>query len=130
MSKIKNIMKPLKVKYNRYIPFKGYVAITLFNTIFIREEFKSDHVNKITYNHESIHQVQAYDFGIGFCGYIIFYLLYLLEWILKLPTALFGYKPYRSISFEQECFKYQTDFNYLKNRKRFNWVKYIFKLVK
>ncbi len=123
-------MKPLKVKYNRYIPFKGYVAITLFNTIFIREEFKSDHINKITYNHESIHQVQAYDFGIGFCGYIIFYLLYLLEWILKLPFALFGYKAYRSISFEQEAYNNQYNLNYLKSRKKYAWVKYIFKLVK
>ena len=37
-------------------------------------------------------------------------------------------KAYRSISFEQEAYDNQNNLNYLKNRKRFNWVKYILKV--
>ena len=103
--------------------------MTFFNLMIVREEYK-DCVTKRTINHESIHQAQAYDFGIGFCGYFIFYLFYLLEWVFKLPFALFSYKPYMSISFEQEAYKKELDDEYLENRKRFAWLKYIFKLVK
>lgn len=122
-------MKNLKIVYCKHIPIKGYNAITLFNRMIVRKENK-DKVSKITYNHESIHQSQAYDFGMGVFGYFIFYLLYLLEWILKLPWALFGYKPYFSISFEQEAYNRDGDLTYLDKRKRFAWVKYIFKMRK
>ena len=33
---------------------------------------------------------------------------------------------YRSISLEQEAFYHQYDYDYLNNRKRYNWIKYIF----
>ena len=119
----------MKVIYNKWIPFKGFKAITLFNVIFVREEYKNSSM-VITNNHESIHQAQAYDFGIGFFGYFIFYILYLLEWLFKVPWAIFKYKPYYSISFEQEALNNDRDLEYLENRKRFAWVKYIFKMVK
>ena len=122
-------MKELKVTYSKHFPFKGYCAITLFNWIVIREDCKN-YVGKKTYNHEGIHQAQAYDFYIGFCGYFIFYLLYFLEWVLKLPWALFGYKPYESISFEQEAYNREYDYTYLEDRRHFAWVKYIFKMKK
>jgi len=122
-------MRNLKIIYSKHIPFKGYLAMTFFNWMIIREEYK-EKVGETTFNHESIHQAQAYDFGIGFCGYFLFYFLYLLEWILKLPWALFGYKPYYSISFEQEAYGGQLNPTYLDDRKRFYWLKYIFKMVK
>ena len=122
-------MKNLKVIYSKYFPFKEYTAMTFFNLMIIRKENKQ-FVGKRTYNHELIHQAQAYDFGIGFCGYFIFYLLYLLEWILKLPWKLSGYSPYYSISFEQEAHNRDCDYTYLEDRKRFAWLKYIFKMKK
>ena len=127
--KIVSNMKELKVFYKKNIPFKGYCAITLFDHMIIREDCR-DKVGKRTCNHEKIHQAQSRDFGLGFCGYFIFYFLYLLEWILKLPWALFGYKPYESISFEREAYIRDCDFSYLEKRKRFAWVKYIFKMIK
>jgi len=124
-------MKPLKIKYNDFIPFDGFFAITLFGCIFIRNKNKNRKVSATTYNHESIHQAQAYDFGIGFAGYFIFYLLYALEWLLKLLPCLFtGNGAYRSISFEQEAYTYQGNLTYLEARKRFKWLSYIFKLTK
>ena len=121
-------MKPLKIKYCKHIPFKGYLAITLFGYCIVREEYKETQPSKLTINHESIHAAQAGDFGIGFAGYFIFYLLYLLEWLFKIPASLFGYGAYRSISFEQEAFNNEHDLDYLETRKPFTWLKYIFKL--
>ena len=71
-------MKQMKIIYSKYFPFKGYDAITFFNYIIVREDCK-DLIGNRTYNHESIHQAQAYDFGIGFCGYFVFYILYVIE---------------------------------------------------
>lgn len=123
-------MRNLKIIYNKCIPFNGYYAITLFDYMIIRCEFKGKPLNDKALNHERIHQAQSRDFMLGWCGYFIFYLLYLLEWFLKLPCALFGYLPYKSISFEQEAYNNEKDYVYLRNRKRFSWIKYIFKMVK
>ena len=123
-------MKKLKTSYSKIIPVKGYHAITLFDHMIIRNEFKDIPVKKQYINHESIHAAQARDFGIGFCGYFIFYLWYLIEWLLKLPSWLFGGKPYYSISFEQEAYNREFDYTYLDDRKRFEWLKYVFKIIK
>lgn len=123
-------MKQLKISYSKIIPVKGYHAITLFDHMIIRNEFRDFPVKKEYVNHESIHAAQARDFGLGFCGYFIFYLWYLLEWILKLPCWLFGGKPYYSISFEQEAYNREFDYDYLEHRKRFAWIKYVFKTIK
>lgn len=125
--------KGLKLKYSSWIPFKGYYAITLFGYLVRRNEYKGTPVTKTTYNHESIHVEQAYDFGLGFFGYFIFYILYILEWLMKVLYSiftLFKVQAYRSISFEQEAYDNQFDLEYIKTRKRFNWIKYIFTVIK
>ena len=123
-------MKPLKVIFCKHVPFKGFHAITMFDYMIIRKEYENLPIEQRSYNHESIHQAQSRDFGLGFFGYFLFYPLYLLEWLIKLPWALFRYKPYRSISFEQESFANQDNMTYLDNRKRFTWLKYLFKMIK
>jgi hypothetical protein len=60
----------------------------------------------------------------------VFYIWYILEWLLKVPFALFGYKPYKSISFEQEAYQNQRNFDYRTTRKKFCWLKNLFKLIK
>ena len=55
----------MKVIYNKFIPFKGFYAITIIKWIFVREECKyldgSSVYNKMV-NHESIHEQQILDF--------------------------------------------------------------------
>ena len=102
----------LKIKFCKHIPFKNYYALTLFDYMIIRKEYEYMPIPKTTLNHESIHQAQSRDFGIGFCGYFIFYLLYLLEWLLKLPFTFFGYDAYYSISFEQESYNNEYSLSY------------------
>ena len=55
----------MEVIYNKFIPFKGFYAITIIKWIFVREEYKrfdgSSIYNKMI-NHESIHEQQILDF--------------------------------------------------------------------
>jgi len=75
--------------------------------------------DKDTIDHEKIHWRQQIEMLI-----IIFYLFYLIEWFIK----MFFYKDaYRNISFEREAYSNSKNSNYLKNRKCFSWIKYIFK---
>lgn len=48
--------------------------------------------------------------------YIPFYIIYLLEWLIRL--FLPG-NAYRNISFEKESYNNEYNFDYLKNRKKF-----------
>lgn len=109
----------MKIIYNKLIPFKGYIAMNLFGIFFVREEYKG-RINERVLNHESIHTEQMKELL-----YLPFYILYILEWLLKLFVYISPSKAYRNISFEREAYKFERDFDYIKNRKRFSWLKYI-----
>ena len=121
----------MKVIKNSFIPW-GYAAyINLFGVIFTR--LASINLSKKTINHESIHTLQM-----KWLLYIPFYILYFIEWILKIPVALFV-KPnnysvfryaYRSISFEQVAYYNESNYKYLETANPYEWVKYIFKMYK
>ena len=64
----------MKIKYSKIIPFKGFYAINLFGTYFIRKEFEGKSVPKKTLNHEAIHTEQMKELG-----YIFFYIWYFIE---------------------------------------------------
>lgn len=121
----------MKVIVNSFIPFEGYKYINLFGIIFTRN--KNYVMTKKDENHESIHTLQM-----KWLGYILFYILYYLEWMIKIPFAIFANKgrysllayAYRSISFEQVAYLHQTDYTYLENANPFEWLKYIFKMYK
>lgn len=117
----------VKIKYSTIVPFKGFYAIQLFGTIYIRAEYRGKPVDMVTITHEEIHNLQSRDFGIGKLGYIPFYLLYFTEWILKLPMYMCGMNPYRELSFEREAYDNQNNPDYLNTRKRWAWIKRIFK---
>ena len=127
----------LKLKYSKWLPLGNYYAITIFNNLIRRDKYKYHPISGTTYNHESIHLQQELDFVFGceklyILGGCIFYILYFIEWLIKAIISLFtGFKikAYYSISFEQEAYKNQKDLNYLKTRKRFSWIKNIFKVI-
>lgn len=110
----------MKIIYNNLIPFKGYKCINLFGVLFAR---KGTRIDDITINHESIHTAQQRELL-----YIIFYILYLIEYVIK-SIILFRHA-YRDISFEQEAYYHEEDMEYLKNRKHYAWIKYLFKTYK
>lgn len=100
-------------------------GISLFPVIILREKYRDSKdefwvkANKRTINHESIHFQQTLELGV-----LPFYVLYVLEWLLKLP--FYGMKAYENISFEREAYSNESDLSYLEDRKRYNWVFLIF----
>lgn len=105
-------------------------GISLFPIVILREYYLIDiplwrKRKAKTTNHETIHFQQQLEMLI-----IPFYILYVLEYLLKFLIYFNVKKAYYNISFEQEAFANDTNLEYLKTRKRFNWIKLIFKKVK
>ncbi len=97
------------------IPFKKIQGITLFPFIIVRPKKP----NKILLNHERIHIRQQLELLI-----IPFYIWYLAEWLYHYAKCRHGWKAYRRISFEQEAYDNEEDFEYLKNRRLWSFWKY------
>ena len=103
---------------SEYIVPKGFVGITLFPFIFLKtKELKE---NKILINHEKIHLKQQSELLIVF-----FFILYGLEFLIKFIKYKNTYLAYINLSFEREAYQNETDFNYIKNRNRWSFFKYL-----
>lgn len=72
-------------------------------------------------NHERTHEAQQFELM-----FILFYVWYVLEWIIK-SILIFG-NAYRSISFEVEAYRYDHILNYNSIRKPYAWIKFLFVL--
>jgi len=122
----------VEVKEKIWFLAKGYSGITLrlwpiANKIFIR---KYTSFGRLRYkkriwdiiDHENIHWKQQIELP------YIFYIVYAIEWIFK-SIKYFNIKDgYRNISFEREAFYHEKNSEkYLKTRKPYAWLKYIFK---
>lgn len=105
----------MKIVQNKFIPPKGFIAITLFGIVFARKE-----LNKRTKNHEAIHIRQGNEML-----WILFYLCYGIEWIVRLIQFRDKKLAYYNISFEREAYINQLDDEYLNKRKLFSWIKYL-----
>lgn len=134
-----------KIRYNSLIArtflWKNYNTITLAAWVCTKCMSKEE-MTQSTRNHECTHarqwvecmlasgtiiwalvlfaNISAWWFSLAF---FMFYILYVLEWLIKLP--FYGTKAYRNISFEREAFECEGDNNYLENGDYFEWVKYI-----
>ena len=92
--------------YNKFIPFKGFKCLNLFGLIFAR-------------NHEKIHTKQEIE-----TLFLIFYLWYGIEWLIKLFTNKFNTKKaYRAIGFEREAYGHAFNEDYPETRKHYSWLK-------
>lgn len=106
----------MRIIYNKIIPFGSkFTAINLFGIIFAKRE-----CDGMTLNHEKIHTAQMKEL----C-YVLFYLLYVIEWIARLVIYGNHMKAYRRISFEMEAYTNQNDREYLMKRKHFAFLRYI-----
>jgi hypothetical protein len=61
----------MKIKYNKILPFKPYLAIMLFGTIYTRSK---EPLSPQVINHEEIHEAQAKDNIFGYVGYYLHYI--------------------------------------------------------
>lgn len=107
----------MKVVYSKYIPFKGFKALTIYPFIFVRRD---ETMYDYDYNHEYIHAHQQKEMI-----WVFFFLWYGIEWIIRLVQYKDGDKAYRNISFEREAYQKQYYYGYLKKRKFWGWIKYL-----
>ena len=105
----------MKIIRNRYLPpLRRHAAINLFGVFFVHPEVA---ITERLINHERIHTAQMRELG-----YLPFYLIYLVEWLVRLVMR--G-NAYLSIGFEREAYKHEGDYRYLNHRKHYAWVKFL-----
>lgn len=109
-----------KIIQNSKIPkylsiFININAITLFPFIISRGE-----MSETTIRHECIHIEQQRELWV-----IPFYILYGLYWLKGKVKGMSNNDAYFNIPFEREAYDNQHDLNYLENRKRHSWRRYI-----
>ena len=92
--------------------FIDVYAITLFPFIISKEK-----MDETTLNHEKIHIEQQKELLVVF-----FYLLYAYYFIENYWFFRDTHAAYMMIPFEREAYEYDSDLNYISNRKRFRWL--------
>jgi hypothetical protein len=97
------------------LPVMHYRAMAIFPVIFFKE--RKDLQNKILINHERIHFAQQMELL-----FILFYIIYILNYFINLLRYLKHDKAYRNIIFEKEAYENQNDLNYLSVRRNWNYL--------
>lgn len=92
--------------------------MALFPFVILRDKRMKDNLRLI--NHERIHLRQQLEMLI-----IPFYIWYIAEYFMR--CIKYGNKSaaYRNISFEREAYANEYNFNYLKNRKFWNFTNFL-----
>ena len=102
----------------KYLIPKGYRGLALFPFVFVK--YSMDKENAVFVNHERIHLRQQLELLI-----IPFFVLYFLEFLLRLIQYRNRDLAYRNISFEREAYTNEKDLYYLKQRSFWRFLKYI-----
>ena len=129
-----------KVIFNDTIPFSGFIAMTVWPFIFVRNKAASRY-NVVANNHEHIHAEQQKEMLlvgvilaivlfplIGLWAILmlpVFFWWYILEWLFRICQYQNTKKAYRNICFEREAYANEANQTYLTARKRFAWLKYL-----
>lgn len=132
----------MKLIKNRLIPFKGFKAIMLFGVVF----YKGKDLTQKQFNHEFYHMMQWRDITLISAVPIVFisamfswwwliaipfvyYIIYLLEWFIKLILSGNAMKAYKDVSFERDAREFEHvifgDCTAEKQWSSFGWIKRI-----
>ena len=105
---------------SKYIPFKGYTAMTLWPLIIVRKD-QSSHFTAAVERHERIHAAQQKELLI-----LPFFVLYGLSYLwLRLVRRKNHRDAYFGIPFEREAYGNMFDKTYLENRRWMAWRSYV-----
>lgn len=95
---------------------KGF-CVNLFGTYWARD---TSWIDKYVINHERIHTAQQKELL-----FIPFYLLYLLEWLVRLIQYRDTHRAYINISFEREAYANGRNLAYLSRRRHYAWLRHL-----
>lgn len=115
---IKLFIQLLMIVIIRQFFYRNYVGLSLWPFIILKNvHLKQD---AVLINHERIHLQQQQELLI-----LPFYFLYVSEWLLRTVLYFDSYKAYQNISFEREAYQNELNMEYLSERKRFSFIKYL-----
>lgn len=106
--------KDLIVK-SRLVP-KRY-CVNLFGTYWVRDP---SWIDRYVVNHERIHNAQQRELL-----FVPFYIIYFIEWLVRLLQYRDFNKAYLNISFEREAYANGRDLDYLGGRRHYAWLRYL-----
>lgn len=132
----------MKKVYCKFLPFKGYLCMTLLWWLIIRTEYK-DKITSIVERHESIHSYQQvvlflfslivsiilslttnYSWWCLLLTPIIPLITYVISWIIEIILPPYN-RAYKDICFEGEARALESDPDYKKKLFPFSFLKYI-----
>lgn len=102
---------------SKYLVPRGYLGITIFPFMFLK--YKALTGNAVLINHEKIHLRQQIELLI-----IPFFVIYTIEFLVRLILYKKWKLAYRTISFEREAYNNEKDLDYLKSRSFWMFIKY------
>ena len=102
---------------SKYIVPRGYFGITLFPFMVLKNKALSK--NSVLINHEKIHLKQQLELLV-----VPFFILYGLEFVIRLIKHRNWHLAYKNISFEREAYINESNFDYLRNRKNWSFMNY------
>ncbi len=104
-------------RFIKYFTPKNITGITIFPFVIL--ENTSIKKNKAFINHEMIHIYQQMELL-----FVFFIFIYYIEFLVRWIKYKDWYQAYKNISFEREAYENETNYNYLKTRKLFSFIKY------
>lgn len=132
----------MKKVYCKFLPFKGYLCMTLLWWLIIRTEYK-DKITSIVERHESIHSYQQvvlflfslivsiilslttnYSWWCLLLTPIIPLIAYVISWIIEIILPPYN-RAYKDICFEGEARALESNEDYKKKLFPFSFLKYI-----
>lgn len=102
---------------SKYLIPKGFNAIAFYPFIVVGNHFETN--NSVLLNHERIHLKQQKELLI-----LPFYLLYFIDYLIKMMVLRDKNQAYKNIVFEREAYAHENDMGYLKSRPIWNWRRY------
>lgn len=103
---------------SKYLIPKGYIGLTVFPFIIIRDKKKKN--LEVLINHEKIHIRQQLELLV-----IPFFVWYGMEFLIRWIQFKDKSEAYRNISFEREAYLNEKDPNYLKQRSFYKFLSHI-----
>lgn len=103
---------------SKYLIPKGYVGLALYPFVFLKS--KELRLNEVLVNHEKIHLRQQLELLV-----LPFYVLYGIEFLIRLLQFKNWHVAYRNISFEREAYANEKNLCYLKTRRFWSVLAYL-----
>ena len=132
----------MKKVYCKFLPFKGYLCMTVLWWLIIRTEYK-DRITEIVEQHETVHSYQQvvlflfslivsiilslttnYSWWCLLLTPIIPLIAYVISWIIEIILPPYN-RAYKDICFEGEARSLESDKDFRKKLFPFSFLKYI-----